>query len=133
MIEAQSIENLQVQFSRLKPHEQRKYLNSVIAFLANTYFANSTEYKDDTPLKTTGFLSGATSLIHSLIKRSEVLQDHLVDSLTKSPLNAIEGSLDMRRSVISAISQEEGEWVIIKLGHNTYRKQKNCITSWKTV
>ena len=109
VIETQSIENLEIQVSKLKPHEQRKYLNSVIAFLVNTYFASTTENKNDTPLETTKSLSGATRLIHNLIKRSEVLQDHLVDSLTKSPLSAIECSLNMRRSVISTISQEEGE------------------------
>ncbi|KAH7123780.1 telomere length regulation protein-domain-containing protein [Dendryphion nanum] len=107
LLKGESTTNLEVLLSKLKAHEQRKYLNSMISFITSTYFSSTVQIKDDTPLRKSDKISGASRLVHNLIKRNEILQDHIVDSLTQSPLKALEDSIEARRSVIAAIAQEE--------------------------
>lgn len=97
--------------SRLKPFEQRKYLNALIAFMVKRYFSSDLVHHDDEPLPASKTISGAASLLHSLVEDNEGLKDHLVSTLTRSTIPSLDGSLAGRRSVMAALAEDEGQIV----------------------
>lgn len=100
---------LEVFLPRLKTHEQRKYLNSVITVLTSKHLSIISESREDSPLKPSNPISGAAAILCALIKNSDLLKDHVVTTLTKSALPALDDSLAGRRSVIAAIAQDDGK------------------------
>jgi telomere length regulation protein len=65
------------------------------------------ETKGDLSLQTSSTISGAATLIHSIIKENELLRDQAVTILTQPTLAAIDDSLHARRCVIAAIAQDD--------------------------
>jgi telomere length regulation protein len=108
LIDNDSFDIFPKKLMKLKAHEQRKYLNAVLAFLVKKYLAISMDTKEDIPLPASPAVSAAASLLRILLKRNETLQDHLVSSLTQSSTAALDDSLSARRSVIAALAQDEG-------------------------
>jgi telomere length regulation protein len=95
--------------SRLKPFEQRKYLNALIAFSLKQYFSSDIVHHNEEPASASKTISGAASLFHSLVKGNEGLKDHLVSILTRSTIPALDDSLAARRSLMAALAQDEGQ------------------------
>jgi telomere length regulation protein len=95
---------------KLKTHEQRKYLNSVITIMASKHLSSISDVREDLPLRPSPTISGAAAVLRVLIKDSDLLKDHIVSMLTKSTLPALDDSLAARRSVIAAIAQDDGKW-----------------------
>ncbi|KAF2739279.1 hypothetical protein EJ04DRAFT_484876 [Polyplosphaeria fusca] len=91
---------------KLKAHEQRKYLNAMLAFLASRYLTTIVESQDDAPLPTSPTISGAASLLLCLLGGNEILKDHLVSNLTQSNTAALDDSLSLRRSAIAALAED---------------------------
>lgn len=54
-------------------------------------------------------ISSAACLLHSFMDNNDILEDHLVSSLTRSTIPSLNESLAVRRSVIAALAQDEGE------------------------
>lgn len=94
---------------KMKGFEQKKYLNAIITVVAKQYFGSSLQSKEDAPIKTSPITSSVAGLIHGLVGDSELLKEHLLSSLTKSTIQALDDSLDARRSVLAAIAQDEGQ------------------------
>jgi telomere length regulation protein len=95
--------------SRLKPFEQRKYLNAIITFAAKRYFSSDTSRHTDISVPVSGTVSGLAGFIHVIVKDNESLRDHLVSILTRSVVPSLDDSLSVRRSVMAALSQDEGK------------------------
>lgn len=114
---------------RMKPFEQRKYFDAIIAFMIRRYFASSHFDHEDTIFTASNIISGAADLLRTLTKQNEALNDHLVSLLTRSNLPSLDDSLAARRSVMAALAQDEGEqfpvWVNPML---TLRRQISHLT-----
>jgi telomere length regulation protein len=109
ILQSHSSANFAAFMSRMKTFEQRKYLNSIITFLAEHYFNAKVEIKEDAPLKPSATVSAAAALVHSLVKDNETLKESLLSALTNSSIPALGDSLFARRSVIAAVAQDEGK------------------------
>jgi telomere length regulation protein len=109
MVKDEASRILEVFLPKLKTHEQRKYLNSVITVLTNKHLSTISESREDSSLKPSKLISGAAAILCALIKNSDLLKDHVVTTLTKSALPALDDSLAARRSVIAAIAQDDGK------------------------
>jgi telomere length regulation protein len=109
LIESDSTELLVDCISQLKPFEQRKYLNSLITFIVKRYFSSDIVHHDGGLLPTSKTISGAASLLHSLVKENEALKDHLASTLARSIIPSLDDSLAARRSVMAALAQDEGQ------------------------
>jgi telomere length regulation protein len=109
LIDSDSVTLLANFVSRLKPFEQRKYLNAVITFVVKRCFSSDMSRHDDIPVPVSGAVSGVANLVHVLVKDSECLRDHLISILTRSVVPSLDDSLDARRSIMAAISQDEGK------------------------
>jgi telomere length regulation protein len=96
----------------LPVHDQRHFLNSVIAFLSKKYFGSIVEGAEllsgEDPK-----ISGVAYVIHELICNNGVLKDHIVAILTTSTFSALDDSLSARRGIIAAIAQDEGESLLV--------------------
>ncbi|KAF2831443.1 hypothetical protein CC86DRAFT_443135 [Ophiobolus disseminans] len=103
---------------RLKPFEQRKYLNSIITFFIRRQFFPDHINLEDAPIPASTTISGIAKLLHILTKESDALKDHLVSLLTRSTLPSLDDSLGTRRSVMAAIAQDEDK---------LYTLLENCI------
>ena len=100
---------LEIFLTKMKIHEQRKYLNSVITVLTSRYLSTISEAREDSPLESLNPISGAAAILCAITKNSDLLKDHIVTALTKSALPALDDSLAARRSVIAAIAQDDGK------------------------
>jgi telomere length regulation protein len=94
---------------RLKAFEQRKYFNAVIVFVSTQFFQSDFVDKVDEKIAESPTISGAARLLFSFMSTNEVLEDHLVSSLTRSTIPSLDDSLATRRSVIAALAQDEGK------------------------
>ena len=117
LIDSGRIEHLASLISQLKTFEQRKYMNSFIVFIAKKYFATDFVSKDDAPISTSKTVSAAAALIYILIKDNDVLKEHLVSSLMRSTIPALDDSLSARRSVLAALAKDEGKHRLSILGY----------------
>lgn len=104
-----SIELLADLIPQLKPFEQRKYLNSALAFIVKQYFFTDHVNYEDASFPSSKTTSGAARLVHDLVKENDTLKDHLTALLSRSSLPALDGSLAARRSVVATVAQDEGE------------------------
>jgi telomere length regulation protein len=95
--------------SRLKPYEQRKYLDAIIAFVVKQYFSSDIVHRDDRVIPTSKIVSGVAALLQNVIKNNEGLKDHLVSILTRSSIHSLDESLSARRSVVAALAHDEGQ------------------------
>jgi telomere length regulation protein len=93
---------------RLKPYEQRKYLDAVIVFVVKHYFSAGIVQREDAPIPMSKDVSGVASLLHILTRENESLRDHLVSILTRSTIPSLDDSLAARRSVMAALAPDEG-------------------------
>jgi len=109
MVKDETSRILEVFLPKLKIHEQRKYFNSVITVLTTKHLSTVSESIEDLPLKPSKTVSGAAAILHVLTKNSDLLKDHVVTTLTKPALPALDDSLAARRSVIAAIAQDDGK------------------------
>ncbi|RMZ66885.1 telomere length regulation [Pyrenophora seminiperda CCB06] len=107
LINSDRVENLTRLMTQLKTFEQRKYMNCIVAFIAKTYFATEVVSKDDAPIPYSRTVSAAAALVYTLIKDNDVLKEHLVSSLTRSTIPALDDSLSARRSILAALAQDE--------------------------
>jgi telomere length regulation protein len=73
------------------------------------YFFTDTFSKDDRPIAASSTVSSAAALFHTLIEDDDVLKEHLVSSLTRSTIPALDESLLARRSVLAALAKDEGQ------------------------
>jgi telomere length regulation protein len=80
----------------------------VITFVVKQYFSSNTIHHDDSPLPESNTVSSVANLVHTLVKDSESLRDHLISILARSSIPSLDDSLDARRSVMAALSQDEG-------------------------
>jgi len=108
MVHDESTEILEQFLLALKPHEQRKYLNSMITVIVKRHLLSIDESRQDAPLNRSIVISGAAGVLWALIKDSELLKDHVCAVLTKPTLPALDDSLAARRSIVSTIAQDEG-------------------------
>jgi telomere length regulation protein len=111
MVEDETARILENFLPKLKTHEQRKYLNSVITIMVSKHLWRISDLREDLPLRSSPTISGAAAVVRILIKDSDLLKDHVVNTLTKSTLPALDDSLAARRSVIAAIAQDDGKWI----------------------
>jgi telomere length regulation protein len=108
LIDTGSVERLTNLLSQIKTFEQRKYLTAIVTFVAQQYFSTEMVVKDEAPIFTSVTVSSAAALFHILVKDNDVLKDHLVSSLTRSTMPALDESLSTRRSVLAALAKDEG-------------------------
>jgi hypothetical protein len=94
----------------MKAFEQRKYFNAVIFCIAKEFFNSEIDSQEDAPIVSSPTISGAASLLHTFVNENDILKEHLVSSLTRSTIPSIDDSLAIRRSVIAALAQDEGEY-----------------------
>jgi telomere length regulation protein len=99
--------------TKLAPHEQRQFLNSTISYISNQCLGLIPETKDELVLKPSRTISGAARFINELISENEFLKDHIVSLLTSSAGSGMDGSLAVRRSIIAAISEDQGKLIIL--------------------
>ena len=109
LINCGSIERLTSLLSQMKTFEQRKYLNAIVVFVVKEYFATEIISKDDAPIASSSTVSSAAALFHTLTKSNDVLKEHLVSSLTRSTIPALDESLLARRSVLAALAKDDGQ------------------------
>jgi telomere length regulation protein len=95
---------------QMKAFEQRKYLNAVLVHLVKEFFYSEMVAKQDTPIASSPTISGAARLLHNIINNNDVLKDYLVASLTRSSIPSLDESLGVRRSVIAALAEDEGQY-----------------------
>ncbi|KAF1839931.1 uncharacterized protein K460DRAFT_349431 [Cucurbitaria berberidis CBS 394.84] len=93
--------------SRMKGFEQRKYLNAVIVAIVKQYFASDAVSKNDAPILVSKTISDVAAFLYSIIADNDVLQGHLVSSLTRSTISSLDDSLAARRSVIASLAKNE--------------------------
>jgi telomere length regulation protein len=96
----------------MKSFEQRKYVNAVIAHIVKQHFSGGVINREDEQLPASKAISGAVSLVNDLIKDSDTMKEHLISLLTRSTLPSLEDSLAARRSVLSALAQDEGTYPV---------------------
>jgi telomere length regulation protein len=94
---------------RLKSFEQRKYINAAVSFVGRQCFQSDIITKEDAPIHTSQIISGAACLLESIVKDSDLLKEHLVSSLTRPSIPALDESLAVRRSVLAVLALDEGE------------------------
>ena len=94
---------------RMKAFEQRKYFNAVLVGIAKQYFQSEIVNKEDTSIASSPVISGAACLLNNFIKTNDILKDHLVSSLTRSAIPSLDESLALRRTVVAALAQDEGQ------------------------
>lgn len=94
---------------RLKAFEQRKYFNAVVAYVSTRFFQSEVVSEVDGNIANSPTVSGVAVLLNSFMSTSEVLKDHVVCSLSKSTIPSLDDSLATRRSVITAVAQDEGK------------------------
>ena len=109
MLKDETSQILEVFLPKMKIHEQRKYLNSMIIVLTSKYLSTISESREDSPLKASNPISGAAAILCAITKNSDLLKDHIVTALTKSALPALDDSLAARRSIVAAIAQDDGK------------------------
>lgn len=109
LIDGGGVEHLERLLSHMKAFEQRKYMNSIIAFFAKKYFSTEVVSKEDTPITSSTIVDAAAGLLYALIKDNDVLKEHLVSSLTRSTIPVLDDSLSTRRSVVAALTKDQGK------------------------
>jgi telomere length regulation protein len=111
-VEEQATAILGVPLSKMKAYEQRKYFNEILKFTADRYFGSAFKENAREAVGPSPTVSAVAGLLHNLIKDNELLRDHLVTTLTRSFIPALDGSLAARRSVIAALgAADEGKRV----------------------
>ena len=93
---------------RLKNVEQRKYIDAIIAFAVHQYLPSNISSKENIAIPASNTISGVASLIYGLAENNDVAKEHLVSSLTRSISPSLDESLAARRSVLTALSKDEG-------------------------
>ncbi|KAH3940478.1 hypothetical protein HBI25_118060 [Parastagonospora nodorum] len=107
LLESDSAALLAAFLPRLKPYEQRKYLEAVIIFIVKQYFPADIVQREDEPIPMSKDVSGVASLLHMLTRENESLRDHLVSILTRSTIPSLDDSLAARRSVMAALAPDK--------------------------
>ncbi|KAF2270643.1 hypothetical protein CC78DRAFT_611526 [Lojkania enalia] len=107
LIEDDSIEPLKKFLPKMKFHEQRKYLNSILSFVTKKSFGWRADPMEDVPLVDSTIVSAGANLIHTIIKDNEPLKDHLVSALTHSNTPGLDDSLTTRRSIVAALALDD--------------------------
>ncbi|KAG9188639.1 hypothetical protein G6011_07344 [Alternaria panax] len=107
LLDSGSVGSLTIFLSQMKTFEQRKYLNAIVVFVAKEYFSSETISKDDAPIVANITISSIAALFHTLIKDNDVLKEHIVSSLTRSTIPALDESLSARRSVLAALAKDD--------------------------
>ncbi|KAL1795097.1 hypothetical protein ACET3X_006913 [Alternaria dauci] len=107
LTDSDSLERLPNFLSQMRTFEQRKYLNAIVAFVAKDYLSVENVGKDDATITASTTISSAAALFYTLIKDSDVLKEHLVSSLTRSTIPALDESLSARRSVLAALARDD--------------------------
>ncbi|KAF1999545.1 hypothetical protein P154DRAFT_620965 [Amniculicola lignicola CBS 123094] len=95
--------------TKLKAHEQRKYLNSTVTYTTKKYIGSNVGFNKTLPPETPSSVSALAALFNSLVKDNDLLKDHLVTSLINSSIPALDDSLYARRSAISAVAQDDDQ------------------------
>lgn len=108
MIESDSVTVFASLSQKMKAFEQRKYINAIISVLAKDYLNTIGEHTELALSESSPVLAGVTTLISKLCRDNDTLKEHLVTSLTKSGITALDDSLATRRSVIAVIAKGEG-------------------------
>lgn len=93
----------------MKTFEQRKYMNAIIAFVVKNFFSTESIIKEDAPIASSTTIDAVAGLIHALTKDNDVLKEHLVSSLTRSIIPALDDSLAARRSIMAALAKDDGK------------------------
>ncbi|KAK7180749.1 hypothetical protein DPSP01_009216 [Paraphaeosphaeria sporulosa] len=96
-------------FQKMKAFEQRKYLNANISVLAKHYLNKVAENTEASPSESSPLLAGVTALIGKLVGDSDILKEHLITSLIKPTIPALDDSLATRRCVIAVIARDEDQ------------------------
>lgn len=107
LIEAEDVKLFSNLVRNLKAFEQRKCLNSTIAFVVEQ-FSSDTTNDFGGPIVSPKVIAGAAGLISQIIKANEALKDHLVASLGRSSMPVLNDSLAARRSITAALKSDEG-------------------------
>ena len=97
--------------SKMKSSEQRKYINAVIASIVKNLFSAGGLNREDQPVPASKTVSGAAALVHTLIKGSDTMKEHIVSLLMRSTVPSLDDSLAARRSILSALAQDEGPYL----------------------
>ena len=108
LIDEDQVEMFSEMLSRLKSFEQRKYINAAMTFVGRQYFQSGIITREDAPIQPSQTISGTACLLESIIKDSELLKEHIVSSLTRPSIPALDDSLALRRSVLAVIARDEG-------------------------
>ncbi|KAF2799128.1 hypothetical protein K505DRAFT_295246 [Melanomma pulvis-pyrius CBS 109.77] len=107
MLKDNSMKILEHFLPKMKAHEQRKYINSIITVVSRLYLSSDVDTKENGPVKYSPKISGTAAIFYALIKENELLREHVASTLSKSTLSVLDDSLAARRSVISAIAQDD--------------------------
>ncbi|KAL1603482.1 telomere binding protein [Paraconiothyrium brasiliense] len=107
MIDSNSISAFTSLLHKMKAFEQRKYLNAIITVLSNHYLNAIGDNTTRPVVESSPRIGGVAALVNELIRDNDTLKEHLVTSLTKSGIPALDDSLSGRRSVIAAIANDE--------------------------
>lgn len=109
VIQSDSVAAFASLFQRMKVFEQRKYLNAMISVLAKHYLNRIAEDQESSLSKSSPLLTGATALISELVGDSDTLKEHLVASLIKPGIPALDDSLATRRCILAVIARNDGK------------------------
>jgi telomere length regulation protein len=108
VIESDSVTAFTSLLHKMKVFEQRKYLNAIISVISKHYLNKTSENTAASLSESSPLLAGVIALVSELIKGSSTLTEHLVASLTRSGIPALDDSISARRGVIAAIAKDEG-------------------------
>lgn len=99
---------LRTVFNKMKVFEQQKYLNAIIASLSKQYLNTGLEIQEASVAANPSFVAAVASFINELVETSDALKDYLVTALVRSAVPPLEDSFGARRSVIAALTKDEG-------------------------
>lgn len=99
----------------MKASEQRKYLSAIIIYITEQFFRSEIVSKEDAPIASSPVISSAARLVSSFIETNEILKDYIVSSLTRPTIPCLDESLSIRRTIIAALAQDEGQYSKLSL------------------
>lgn len=109
VIQSDSVAAFASLFQKIKVFEQRKYLNAIISVLAEHYLNKIAEDNDAPLSESSPLLAGVTAFISALVGDSDTLKEHLVASLIKPGITALDDSLATRRCILAVVAKNEGK------------------------
>ena len=109
LLDAEAADRLADLISTMKTFEQRKVFDTIVSFAVRRFASVDDVQRGNAPIAVSKTVSGLASFFDNIIRDNETLKDHVVSLLTRSATPAMNDSLAIRRSMMAALAQDEGQ------------------------